>query len=34
MAEEKKETTKSKAPKKTVEVEEVKVETRFCTKCG
>ena len=34
MAEEKKETTKSKAPKKTEEVEEVKVEKRFCTKCG
>ena len=29
MAEEKKETTKSKAPKKTEEVEEVKVEKRF-----
>ena len=34
MDEEKKETTKSKAPKKTEEVEEVKVEKRFCTKCG
>ena len=34
MAEEKKEATKSKAPKKTEEVEEVKVEKRFCTKCG
>ena len=34
MAEEKKETTKSKTPKKTEEVEEVKVEKRFCTKCG
>ncbi len=34
MAEEKKDTTKSKAPKKTEAVEEVKVEKRFCTKCG
>lgn len=34
MAEEKKETTKKSAPKKKVEVEEVKVEKRFCTKCG
>lgn len=34
MAEEKKETTKKTAPKKKEAVEEIKVEKRFCTKCG
>ncbi len=34
MAEEKKETTKKTTPKKTETTEEVKVEKRFCTKCG
>ena len=34
MAEEKKETTKKSAPKKKEGIEEVKVEKRFCTKCG
>lgn len=34
MAEEKKETTKKTTPKKKEVVEEVKVEKRFCTKCG
>lgn len=34
MAEEKKESTKNKTSKKTEAVEEVKVEKRFCTKCG
>ena len=34
MAEEKKETTKKTTPKKKEAVEEIKVEKRFCTKCG
>lgn len=34
MAEEKKETTKKSTPKKKEAVEEIKVEKRFCTKCG
>lgn len=34
MAEEKKNTTKKTTPKKKTEVEEVKVEKRFCTNCG
>lgn len=34
MAEEKKDTTKKSTPKKKEAVEEIKVEKRFCTKCG
>ena len=34
MAEEKKETTKKTTSKKKEPIEEVKVEKRFCTKCG